>query len=295
MHAPFCFNLPHKPGSSLDHSRGGCSNSTLERERGIHGACRYICTLMGRRRYLDMINNGNSSDQAKAERQAVNSLPQGSAADLIKMAMLRLHSVISGRPIPPLPSLGQEMTPAAEETTGTAKQGQSERCTPSVLPVGSLAEAGGRAGQGDSRSVGESAGVDFVPGQPSIGGARTAAEARDASRFYHLAGRCRLLLQVQYCTVVAKDATQPAHNIALPAANLLSECLSRCVQACSRLVTLRASMGALYVPLCVSCTTDSRRASGRSRRGSDGGCCKAPGLEHGECCSAERYAIRCTK
>ncbi|XP_073390265.1 helicase and polymerase-containing protein TEBICHI isoform X3 [Physcomitrium patens] len=55
----------------------------------------YITTLSGRKRYLDKINTGKWGEQAKAERQAVNSICQGSAADLIKLAMIKVHDAIS--------------------------------------------------------------------------------------------------------------------------------------------------------------------------------------------------------
>jgi DNA polymerase I-like protein with 3'-5' exonuclease and polymerase domains len=46
---------------------------------------------MGRRRYLANINCLDQSARSKAERQAVNSVIQGSASDLIKYAMLLLE------------------------------------------------------------------------------------------------------------------------------------------------------------------------------------------------------------
>ncbi|KAG8048419.1 hypothetical protein GUJ93_ZPchr0009g1479 [Zizania palustris] len=55
----------------------------------------YVETLMGRRRFLSKITAGNSKEKAKAQRQAVNSICQGSAADIIKMAMIKVHSVIT--------------------------------------------------------------------------------------------------------------------------------------------------------------------------------------------------------
>lgn len=55
----------------------------------------YITTLSGRKRFLGKINFGSRGEQAKAERQAVNSICQGSAADIIKMAMLKVHSAIA--------------------------------------------------------------------------------------------------------------------------------------------------------------------------------------------------------
>ncbi|KAL6623093.1 hypothetical protein ACP70R_032972 [Stipagrostis hirtigluma subsp. patula] len=57
----------------------------------------YVETLMGRRRFLTKITAGNSKEKAKAQRQAVNSICQGSAADIIKMAMIKVHSAITNR------------------------------------------------------------------------------------------------------------------------------------------------------------------------------------------------------
>ncbi|GJM87561.1 hypothetical protein PR202_ga03528 [Eleusine coracana subsp. coracana] len=58
---------------------------------------RYVETLMGRRRFLAKIMAGNNKEKAKAQRQAVNSICQGSAADIIKVAMIKVHSVITNR------------------------------------------------------------------------------------------------------------------------------------------------------------------------------------------------------
>ncbi|KAG1335104.1 putative DNA-directed DNA polymerase [Cocos nucifera] len=56
---------------------------------------RYVETLMGRKRFLSKIKFGNNKEKAKAQRQAVNSICQGSAADIIKIAMITIHSVIA--------------------------------------------------------------------------------------------------------------------------------------------------------------------------------------------------------
>ncbi|CAM9101401.1 unnamed protein product [Discosporangium mesarthrocarpum] len=48
--------------------------------------CGYVETLLGRRRYLPKINSEDGQERARAERQAVNSVCQGSAADLLKLA-----------------------------------------------------------------------------------------------------------------------------------------------------------------------------------------------------------------
>ncbi|XP_047322143.1 helicase and polymerase-containing protein TEBICHI [Impatiens glandulifera] len=55
----------------------------------------FIETLIGRKRFLAKIKYGNSKEKSKAQRQAVNSICQGSAADIIKIAMINLHSLIA--------------------------------------------------------------------------------------------------------------------------------------------------------------------------------------------------------
>jgi DNA polymerase-1 len=52
----------------------------------------HIRTLLGRKRRLPLIVSQNQGLRMGAERQAVNSLIQGSAADLIKLAMIRLNN-----------------------------------------------------------------------------------------------------------------------------------------------------------------------------------------------------------
>lgn len=54
----------------------------------------YVETLMGRKRFLAKVKFGNSEEKSKAQRQAVNSICQGSAADIIKAAMITIHVVI---------------------------------------------------------------------------------------------------------------------------------------------------------------------------------------------------------
>lgn len=54
----------------------------------------YVTTVMGRRRYLPDINSRNAVVRSYAERNAVNAPLQGSAADIIKLAMINIHSDI---------------------------------------------------------------------------------------------------------------------------------------------------------------------------------------------------------
>src|ERR1700730_7505866 len=58
------------------------------RERG------WVATMYGRRRYLPELNSPQGGARAQAERIAVNTPLQGTAADLIKLAMIRLHAAI---------------------------------------------------------------------------------------------------------------------------------------------------------------------------------------------------------
>jgi DNA polymerase-1 len=52
----------------------------------------YASTILGRRRYVPAINSANRTEKAAAERVAVNTPIQGSAADIVKTAMLRLDA-----------------------------------------------------------------------------------------------------------------------------------------------------------------------------------------------------------
>lgn len=65
------------------------SQIVLARQRG------FVMTLLGRRRYIPQIENKNTALRNFAERQAVNTPIQGSAADLIKQAMVDLYRAIS--------------------------------------------------------------------------------------------------------------------------------------------------------------------------------------------------------
>lgn len=52
-------------------------------------------TITGRRRYLDCINSPEPQARVQSERQAVNSTIQGSAADLVKKALLKVEQGFS--------------------------------------------------------------------------------------------------------------------------------------------------------------------------------------------------------
>jgi DNA polymerase-1 len=60
----------------------------------------FVTTLLGRRRYLPEIHSKNWNIRSFAERVAINSPIQGTAADLIKVAMIRVHARLAGDGIP---------------------------------------------------------------------------------------------------------------------------------------------------------------------------------------------------
>lgn len=57
----------------------------------------YVSTLLGRRRMIRAIDSRNANERQGAERVAVNTPIQGSAADIVKLAMLRVDSTLRER------------------------------------------------------------------------------------------------------------------------------------------------------------------------------------------------------
>jgi DNA polymerase-1 len=58
----------------------------------------YVETLSGRRRYFPDLKSGNQNLRGNAERAAINSPIQGTAADMIKLAMIRVHALLRENP-----------------------------------------------------------------------------------------------------------------------------------------------------------------------------------------------------
>ncbi|MBX7107508.1 MAG: DNA polymerase I [Chitinophagales bacterium] len=67
------------------------SNIAFAHEHG------YVKTVLGRKRYLRDINSANFTVRAQAERLAINAPIQGSAADMIKVAMINIHRAFKQR------------------------------------------------------------------------------------------------------------------------------------------------------------------------------------------------------
>ena len=64
----------------------------MEQSKEIARKQGFVMTLFGRRRYLPDINSQNSVVRGFAERNAINAPIQGTAADIIKVAMIRIHN-----------------------------------------------------------------------------------------------------------------------------------------------------------------------------------------------------------
>jgi DNA polymerase-1 len=59
----------------------------------------YVSTLLGRRRYFPDINSRNQNIRSNAERQAINMPIQGTAADMIKIAMIKIDMLFGEKKI----------------------------------------------------------------------------------------------------------------------------------------------------------------------------------------------------
>ena len=64
----------------------------MEKSKEIARQKGYVTTLFGRRRYLPDINSHNATVRGFAERNAINAPIQGTAADIIKVAMIRIYN-----------------------------------------------------------------------------------------------------------------------------------------------------------------------------------------------------------
>ncbi|MFO7976490.1 MAG: DNA polymerase I [Candidatus Hydrogenedentota bacterium] len=99
----------------------------------------YVMTLLQRRRPVPELNSTNNTARRAAERVAINTPVQGSAADIIKLAMVRLDQALEGSRSRMLVQVHDELlveSPAAEaeETAGIIKR-IMEEALPLVVPL----------------------------------------------------------------------------------------------------------------------------------------------------------------
>jgi DNA polymerase-1 len=111
----------------------------------------YVSTILGRRRYIQAINSRNKTEKAAAERVAVNTPIQGSAADIVKTAMLKLDKKLAGSPARLLLQVHDELILecpkdlAAE--TARLVQHEMENAVPLTIPLKVSVETGKRWGE----------------------------------------------------------------------------------------------------------------------------------------------------
>jgi len=114
--------------------------------------CGYASTILGRRRYIATINSRNKTEKAAAERVAVNTPIQGSAADIVKTAMVNLDKRLAaeGSPARILLQVHDELIlecpeDLAEVTSAIVKD-EMERAMKLSVPLRVSVETGKRWG-----------------------------------------------------------------------------------------------------------------------------------------------------
>jgi len=114
--------------------------------RGQARADRYVETLFGRRLYLTNINHSNNQLRSAAERTAINAPMQGTAADIIKRAMIQVDAWIQAE-CPPVRMIMQvhdelvfevesDAVAVASERISGIMQGAAELKVPLIVDVG---------------------------------------------------------------------------------------------------------------------------------------------------------------
>ena len=122
----------------------------MDRIRAQARADRYVETLFGRRLYLTDIGHSNQGRRAAAERTAINAPMQGTAADIIKRAMIAVDHWIeqSGPPVRMIMQVHDELVfevaedalDSAADAIRTAMEGAAELAVPLVVDIGSGAD-----------------------------------------------------------------------------------------------------------------------------------------------------------
>ncbi len=108
----------------------------LTRQRG------YASTLLGRRRFFPLINSANRGLRTAAERACINMPIQGTAADMLKLAMIRIHADMQKRNLRSLMMLQvhdelvfEVYDDEAEELTSVVKEGMEQALPLNNVPV----------------------------------------------------------------------------------------------------------------------------------------------------------------
>ncbi len=97
----------------------------------------YVSTILGRRRYVKGIKNIQGHNRNPSERAAINSVMQGSAADLIKVAMINIHRRITDekRPSHLLLQIHDELVFEVPEASVAEEQEMIQKEMAEALPL----------------------------------------------------------------------------------------------------------------------------------------------------------------
>ena len=114
----------------------------------------YVTTLFGRRRPVPEIRASNRQTRWLGERLAVNSVMQGTAADIIKVAMVAIHRRLreEGRAARLVLQVHDELLAEAPEARGRGGQGDPAHRDGERVPARSAAGRRRRRGRGLARS-----------------------------------------------------------------------------------------------------------------------------------------------
>lgn len=115
------------------------------KERGCRPSPPYVETILGRRRRLPDLFNPERRVRAAAERQAVNTKIQGSAGDLLKLAMVNVYGALAGTASALLLTVHDELVvetpePEAEEIAALVKESMEVLELPVPLRVPLVAD-----------------------------------------------------------------------------------------------------------------------------------------------------------
>jgi DNA polymerase-1 len=112
----------------------------------------YVQTLMGRKRWLKDINSANFTVRGFAERNAINSPIQGTAADMIKLAMIQIHKEFKkyGFRSKMLLQVHDELVFDAHKTEVDIIKPIILRCMQTALPLPNEVPSDAEVGSGDN-------------------------------------------------------------------------------------------------------------------------------------------------
>jgi len=89
----------------------------------------YVTTMFGRKRRLPDLYSNDGGEPSKAQRQAINTIVQGSAAEIMKLGMIRLHKAFEAIPDKPF----QMVLTVHDELLSLAPEDRAEECQALVI------------------------------------------------------------------------------------------------------------------------------------------------------------------